>query len=140
MLVTRDVLRRSFSTIVSASAAPYGYTLTVWSSGALLIHFRHAPRIWEIFLFVGGALAAFATLWLAGRDTIERSRTLDETGARALTGVLDIFAVGVAVGTAALLAMIPDWVAWPLVAFGATLVYMVAASVQLALAETSERG
>ena len=89
---------------------------------------------------MGGAIAAFATLWLAGRDTIERSRGLDETGARALTGVLDIFAVGVAVGTAALLAMVPCWVAWPLVAFGATAVYILAASIQLALAETSERG
>jgi hypothetical protein len=140
MLVTRHVLRRSFSTIVSASAAPYGYTLTVWSSGALLIHFRHAPKVWEVFLFLGGAVAAFATLWLAGRDTIERSRALDETGARALTGVLDIFAVGVAVGTAALLAMLPGWVAWPVVSFGATVVYLVAVSVQLAFAETSERG
>lgn len=132
----RHVLRRAFATMVSASAAPYGYTITVWSTGAMLIHFRHLPSVWEIFLFMAGAVAAFATLWLAGRGAIEQSRPLPQGAARALAGALDAFAVGLAVGAAALIAMIPSWVAWPLAAFGATGVYIVAASVQLALAET----
>jgi hypothetical protein len=66
-------LRRAFATMVSSSAAPYGYTLTVWSSGALLIHFRHAPTVWEVFLFLFGAVVAFAALWLFGRGPIEES-------------------------------------------------------------------
>lgn len=40
-------LRRSFATMVSASGAPYGYRITVWSTGALLIHFRQLPEVWE---------------------------------------------------------------------------------------------
>ena len=124
--------------MVSASAAPYGYTITVWSSGAVLIHFRHLPTVWESFLFVAGAVGAFAVLWLVGRGAIGESRPLSRGAARALAGALDIFAVGFAVGAAALTAMIPSWVAWPLAAFAATGLYMIAASLQLAVAEAQE--
>lgn len=126
--------------MMSASAAPYGYTLTVWSTGALLIHFRHLPKVWEIFLFIAGAVVAFATLWLAGRATIERSQPIERSQAHALTGAIDLFAVGLAVGAAALIAMIPAWVAWPLDSFAATAVYLAVASLQLALAEMHESG
>ncbi len=138
MFFTRPALRRSFATIVSASAAPYGYTITVWSAGALLIHFHGQPRIWEIFLFLAGAIAGFAALWVAGRGTIEQARPLEHSARRVLAGALDLFAVGGAVGAAALLAMVPAWVAWPFPSFGATAVYIVAASIQLALTEARE--
>ena len=131
-------LRRAFATMVSSSAAPYGYTLTVWSSGALLIHFRHAPTVWEVFLFLFGAVVAFAALWLFCRGPIEASDPVSQQSARALAGALDLFAVGAAVGTAALLSMIPSWVAWPLTSLGATTIYMAGASIQLAVAERRE--
>ena len=99
--------------MVSSSAAPYGYTFTVWSSGALLMHFRRAPAVWEVFLFVAGAVVAFAALWLFGRGPIEHSDPVSRQSARALAGALDLFAVGAAVGAAARLSMIPSWVAWP---------------------------
>ena len=124
--------------MVSSSAAPYGYTLTVWSSGALLIHFRHAPTVWEVFLFLFGAVVAFAALWLFGRGPIEESDPVSQQSARALAGAFDLFAVGAAVGTAALLSMIPSWVAWPLTSLGATAIYMAGASIQLAVAERRE--
>jgi hypothetical protein len=136
----RGALRRSFATMVSASAAPYGYTITVWSTGALLIHFRHLPQVWEVFLFVAGAVGAFASLWLIGRGAIVEARPVGLGAARALAGALDVFATGLAVGAAALIAMIPSWVAWPFAAFASTALYMVAASLQLALAETRGPG
>jgi hypothetical protein len=37
--------------IASASATPYGYTVSLWSSGALLIHFRGTPNVGDIYLF-----------------------------------------------------------------------------------------
>ena len=131
-------LRRAFATTVSASAAPYGYTLTVWSAGALLIHFRNSPQVWEVFLFLAGAVVAFAALWVLGRGTIDRAHPVSQQSVRAFAGALDLFAVGVAVGTATLLSMIPGWAAWPLTSFGATTLYLVALSVQLAIAERSE--
>jgi hypothetical protein len=136
--VRGDDVRRAFATMVSSSAAPYGYTLTVWSSGALLMHFRHAPSVWEVFLFLAGAVVAFAVLSMMGRGPIERADPVSQPSARALAGALDLFAVGVAVGAAALLSMIPSWVAWPLSSLGATALYLLAASIQLALAERRE--
>ena len=100
-----------------------------------LIRLRHMPTVWEIFLFVAGAIAAFAGLWLLGRGAVERSRPVEQGPARVLAGALDIFAVGLAVGSAALVAMIQSWVSWPLAAFGATALYMIAASFQLAVAQ-----
>ncbi len=125
--------------MVSSSAAPYGYTITVWSSGALLMHYRHAPSVWEVFLFVAGAVAAFACLWLVGRGAIEGAQPFSQGSARVLAGALDIFAVGLAVGAATLIAMIPAWIAWPMASFVATTLYLVTASVQLAAAQRRER-
>lgn len=134
----RRSLRRAFATMVSASAAPYGYTVTVWSSGALLIHYHHAPAVWEIFLLAAGAVSAFASLWLLGRGAIERAEPFSQGAARALAGALDVFAAGLAIGAAALIAMIPGWIAWPLASYAATTLYLVVASVQLAVAERRE--
>lgn len=49
--------------LLSESEA-YGYTLSIWGSGALLIHAFGAPGATPIFLFVIGALAAYVTLAL----------------------------------------------------------------------------
>jgi hypothetical protein len=131
-------MRRAFATIVSASAAPYGYTLTIWSSGALLMHYRGAPTVAEIFLFIAGAIAAFAGMWLVGRTAIEQAGQLPQGTVRGRAGSLDLFSVGLAAAAGCLIAMIPGWTAWPLAAFGATAVYLLAASAQLALAQRRE--
>lgn len=47
--------------LVSESEA-YGYTLSVWGSGSLLIHVYHVPSALAVFLFVLGSLLAFTTL------------------------------------------------------------------------------
>jgi len=131
-------MRRAFATILSASAAPYGYTLTIWSSGALLMHYRRAPTVAEIFLFIAGAIAAFAGVWLFGRTAIEQAGQLPQGTVRGRAGSLDLFAVGLAAAAGCLIAMIPGWTAWPLAAFGATAVYLLAMSAQLAMAQRRE--
>lgn len=51
--------------LISESKA-YGYTLTIWGAGGLLITVFGVPTIAEVFLYVGGALAGFAALaWVA---------------------------------------------------------------------------
>ena len=52
----------SFATVITATAIPYGYTVALWCSGALLIHSRGNPSVAEIFLFAAGAVAAFGLL------------------------------------------------------------------------------
>ncbi|MFH5800287.1 hypothetical protein [Haladaptatus sp. CMAA 1911] len=47
--------------LLSESKA-YGYTLTIWGGGAILMNQYGSPRIVEIFLYILGALAAFGIL------------------------------------------------------------------------------
>ena len=50
--------RSAVRTTVAASAAPYGYTLTIWTSGAVLSHARGIPSTGAALLFLVGAVAA----------------------------------------------------------------------------------
>jgi hypothetical protein len=118
--------------LASASAAPYGYTISVWSSGAVLIHFRGAPNVADVFGFAAGALAGFTVIGLLAHWRLRETEDTHSAAERVLAGVLHWFAIGAALGTVALLAQIPGWVAWPLAMFAATTVYLLGASLQLA--------
>jgi hypothetical protein len=128
--------RESFSpalgAIVSASAAPYGYTVSLWSSGALLIHFRGTPNVGDVFLFAAGALAGFGLLGLFAHGSLKSNEALGSGPERVLAGILHWVSVGLAVGAVALLAQIPSWVAWPLGSFTATVLYLLLATAELA--------
>jgi len=126
--------RRAFAATVSASAAPYGYTISIWSSGAMLVHFRGDPNVWQIFLFAGGAIAGYAILGAVAQAILKRARPLQSDPAKVEAGMFDWVAVGISVGAAALIAEIPSWVAWPLASGVVTLLYVAAVSVQLQLA------
>jgi hypothetical protein len=125
--------RRALATTIAATSAPYGYTVTLWSSGALLIHAHGVPRVPEVFSLAGGALLAFSLLALFVRGMHSRWEPLDNPRDRVLAGALNWIAVGVAVGAAALLATIHGWTAWPVSSFAATSLYLLAASAQLAV-------
>ena len=47
-------LRAALATVVAASAVPYGYTLTIWGSGAVLLRSLGAPTAAEAFIFAAG--------------------------------------------------------------------------------------
>lgn len=55
-------LRRQLAQNLTAESEAYGYTLSVWGGGAILINQYGTPSIIEIFLYIGGALLAFAVL------------------------------------------------------------------------------
>jgi hypothetical protein len=119
--------------MVQASAAPYGYTVSLWSSGAILMHFHPHPNVGEVFLFATGALAGFTLLGLLARSTLRVTPLMEPGPERVLAGALHWFAVGIAVGAVALLAQIPSWIDWLLGSFAATSLYLLVASLQLAL-------
>jgi hypothetical protein len=120
------------NTLVSSSAAPYGYTISVWSSGAVLIHFRGPPNVGDVFLFAAGALAGFTLIGLLVHSRLGATDETHSATDRTLAGVLHWFAIGAALGAVALIAEIPSWVAWPLAMFTATTVYLLVASLELA--------
>jgi hypothetical protein len=63
-----DRYRTGLRSAGGSAALPYGYTVTMWSSGQVLIHFHGAPTLPLVWLFAGGALAAFGLLQLATRS------------------------------------------------------------------------
>lgn len=125
-------LRAAFGTMVAASAAPYGYTISIWSSGALLMHSHGTPRVGDVFAFLAGALTGFGLLALFAHGALARTESLDHLSDRVLAGAMHWFAAGAAVGIVALVAMLDGWEAWPLGSFAATSVYIFGASIQLA--------
>ena len=134
-----EVLRAAFGTTISASAAPYGYTISIWSTGAVLMHLRGSPNVLDVASFIVGALTGFAALGLLAHGALQRTAPLEEVGERVLAGMLHWFAVGCAVGIATLLAEIHSWVAWALGSFAATSVYLLIASAQLAIVALRSR-
>ncbi|WP_135824340.1 hypothetical protein [Halorussus ruber] len=53
-----------------AESEAYGYTLTVWGSGAMLIHPFGMPDLGTVFLFVLGALLGFGSLGFIDFDRL----------------------------------------------------------------------
>jgi hypothetical protein len=125
-------LGSAVGTLVASSAAPYGYTISVWSSGAVLIHFRGTPNVGDVVGFAAGAVAGFTLIGLVVHWMLRTTEEAHSPTERVLTGILHWFAIGAALGAVALIAQIPSWVAWPLAMFAATTVYLVGASLQLA--------
>ncbi len=118
-----------------AVAAPYGYTITVWGAGALLVHFRGTPDVADVFLFAGGGLAGFSVFGAAAGFLLARRGTLENAHARLGAGIFAWLAGGGALGAAALLAQLRSRFAWTAVAFTGTVVYLVLVSLQLGLAD-----
>jgi hypothetical protein len=130
-------LRAALGTIVAASAAPYGYTVTLWSSGAVLLRSHGTPHVADVFAFAAGALAGFGLMAVLARGALARMESLDDAADRVWAGVLHWLAVGVAIGVVALLAEVHGWEAWPLASFAATGLYILAASLELTVVATT---
>ena len=56
--------RQALASIVAGLDLPFGYTLTVWSSGAIATHYFGTPELLEILAFILGAVSAYITLGL----------------------------------------------------------------------------
>jgi hypothetical protein len=124
----------ALATVLRGSAVPYGYTLTVWTSGMMVTRQRGIPSVGEVFLFAAGAVAAFAVLGIIVR--LMRGVPFEPPhGALRRTGMVHFLAVGAALGAATLVALIHSGVAWPLGAFVATGTYLALATLELTLAE-----
>ena len=93
--------KSALRTTVAASAAPYGYTLTIWTSGAVLSHARGIPSSTFAVLFLIGAVGAYAlvgALVFAGLS----EQQAPESARAVVWGALHFFSVGLAIGAASL--------------------------------------
>lgn len=122
----------ALATVARGSALPYGYTLTIWSTGVALQRDHGSPSVGYAFLFVVGAVAAFAVIAL-GVGSLNGQPLSRTQGELARAGIIQLVAVGLALGSAALISLIPGSVIWPLGGFTATLIYLLLAAFELVL-------
>ena len=122
----------ALATVLRASAVPYGYTVTVWTSGMMLTRHRGIPSTGEVFLFMLGAVSAFCLLGIVVR--LGGGAPYDPPqGALRRIGMLQFVSVGAALGAATLVALIHSGIAWPLGAFAATATYLGLVTLELCL-------
>ena len=82
----------ALATVLRGSALPYGYTITVWTSGMMLTHERGLPSVGEVFLLIVGAVAGFALLGLVVRLT-DAVPFEPSSGVLRRTGMIQLLAV-----------------------------------------------
>ena len=130
---SKEILPRAVGNTLAAAAVPYGYTVTVWSSGAILARRHGIPTAAEVFAFAGGAVAGFSVAALVLLCTHGVPQVPLRPVQRLVAGALNWLAVGVAIASVAGLARFHGWAAWPLSSFVATVLYVSIASAQLAI-------
>ena len=126
--------RSALRATVATSAAPYGYTLTIWTTGAILSHARGIPDSAEALLLLIGAVAAYALVGgLAFGGMSEH--LVPEPARAAVWGGLQFISVGLAIVAATLVAhLVTNIGAWPLDGFLVTGIYLLASACQLTIA------
>jgi hypothetical protein len=131
--------RAGVDTALHGSGLPYGFTLTIWGSGQVLIHHHGPPGIGLVFLFALGAVASWGGLRVLSQGASNATGLQLEASPHLVrAGVLHVTAIGAAIGAAALVGNIDSDVAWPLGAFAAVTVYLCVSAVELTLREREE--
>jgi hypothetical protein len=122
--------------VVAASAAPYGYTLTIWTSGAVTTHARGIPTALEALLFLAGAVTGFALVGAVAHGGAGRVLRAPAEPTVRLWGGFHIPSVGLAIGGSSIVAALVDGaLAWPLVGFFATAIYLIVIAAQFTIAD-----
>lgn len=123
--------RKHLAERVASESEAYGYTLTVWGTGALLIHHFGSPGFGSIVAFVLGAVAGFAlvvTVTASGLFQRIRSNNREYNRHRFAIATVHILSTLGAIGAnAALIAVLgrwaPSWAILAVAGFVATVVY-----------------
>ena len=130
---------RALQTALHGAGVPYGYAVTVWSTGAALAGEHGVPTTAEIFLFAAGATSAYGGLRLLTWETGGEAQTpLPRSPNLARAGVVHVVSIGAAIVAALLIARIPGSVAWLLAMLASTLLYLGVSSVEVATVESDD--
>jgi hypothetical protein len=131
----RDRYRHGLRKAVGTSAGPYGYTLTVWTTGAVLIHARGVPTTGEALLFMVGAVLAFSMVGAAAFRTNPSVRGR-ATSHPVLWGSFHFVPVAASIGAASIVAhFVQGSTAWPFGGFAATAIYLTFVAAQITFFE-----
>ncbi|WP_202932591.1 hypothetical protein [Halorussus salinus] len=122
--------RRRLAHNLTAESEAYGYTLTIWGSGAMLIYKVQTPDLFHILLLAFGAILGFAVLGAIAFREIVREPADDDTPLVVTSMVHVVSTLGNLVVAYLLVRFVvahstPGWLAFPLVGFQATFLYNV---------------
>jgi hypothetical protein len=135
--VTRGLYLRGLDAALQGAGLPYGYTVTVWASGQVLIDQHGKPGVGWVLAFGMSAATAFGTLKLTSRGADPRTSAsqlaADPRAVR--TGAVHVATIAGAIGAVALLALGGTVLVWPLGGFVATTVYLGGTGFAMALRE-----
>lgn len=119
--------------VIASSANSYGYTLTIWASGGVVLHHRGIPTEADALAFVVGAIAAFALVGVAANRGLRRVSPPQPRGF-SLWQALHLLSVAVAIaGAAVVTRLLHSWIAWPATGFIATGGYLLVLAAQLSV-------
>ncbi|WP_255150707.1 hypothetical protein [Halorarius halobius] len=103
-------LRARLANNLARESAAYGFTLSVWGSGAMLIAEFGVPEAVEVFLFVAGAVGGFALLSALAFDGPFEARSTDTEDLRVASMVHVVATLGTLGVTYALTTLTNDGV------------------------------
>lgn len=127
--------RRQLQVSVSAAAAPYGYTLVIFSTGALAEGAIGNPRLPEVLLYLAGAVLGFVLVELLAFGRLRVRLREPSREPLEAWGYAHFLSAGLAVLIAwAALQVVDTVIGWGLVGFLATSAYLVVNAAQTLLA------
>ena len=132
---TRENLRAS----IAGSAAPYGYTITIASSGSIAMSELGSPAPGQTLLFLVGAALGFLVIALAafGQLTVDlRTPSVKRTSLLGMTHVVSAGVAALAVWGAN--ALVGEPAGWPVTGFLATVVYLLLTAAQVTAGSPGE--
>jgi hypothetical protein len=129
---------QSLRSSVAASAAPHGYTLTLWTTGAVTIHVENTfPSTLDALLLLIGAAAGFGLVGALAFGGIRAALAPGTPTGVAVWGGIHLPSVGAGILLCSLLAhLVSGHGIWPLVGFTATTTYLLVLGGQFWLATT----
>jgi hypothetical protein len=132
-------LRENLRASIAGAAAPYGYTITIASSGSIAMSELGSPAPGETLLFLVGAALGFLVVGLSafGALTVDlRTPSVKRTSLLGMTHVLSAGVAALAVwGSSALLGG-PG--GWAVAGFIATVLYLVLTAAQITAGSPGE--
>lgn len=130
----------SLRSAVAACGAPYGYTLSIWTSGALLISAHGLPNLVHALSFMVGSVVGYAVVATLAFGNLGDHDDDGMGRAPALWGNVHVLSIG-----GAILVSYPashflgGYLAWPATGLAATASYLLFLAVEFALATRSEK-
>jgi len=127
---------KALQTALHGAGLPYGYAVTVSSTGAVLANAQGPPSLLEIYLFAAGAVTAYGILtFLTCATEGEADRPLTRSPRRIRAGLFHVGAIALAITSVVPIARLSSAIAWLLGPLFATLLYLAVSSVEVALVE-----